>query len=42
MISVNEMDINDNIVIEDEEVFDGSCDLCWKQFSSYDKLKNKA
>ena len=33
------MDINDNIVIKDEEIFDGVCDLCLKDFSSYDMDK---
>ena len=33
------MEINENIVIKEEEVFDGSCDLCLKDFPSYDALK---
>ena len=33
------MDINDNIVIKEDKVFNGSCDLCMEEFSSYDKLK---
>ena len=38
---MNKMDMNDNIVIKEEEVFDGdgSCDLCMKDFPSYDELK---
>ena len=33
------MDINDNIVIKEDKVFNGSFDLCLEEFSSYDKLK---
>ena len=33
------MDINENIVIKEEEIFDGVCDLCLKDISSYEKLK---
>ena len=33
------MDLNDNIIIKEEELFDGSCDLCLKDFPSYEALK---
>ena len=35
------MDVNDNIVMKEEEVFDGSCDFCLEEFSVLPSTKKQ-
>ena len=39
MVKIEELSFSENIVLKEEEIFDGVCDLCLKDISSYEKLK---